>query len=202
MDFRLKSEEDLHIFMKALALNGQDTSFLVDCILKILGLDICADTPVGDKMIKRDLWWPKEAAQKFAEEFHLFSMGTNVCRELVTRFNRRNGNLSTSSNGVMKWELLKIGYSWLKLLMKQNSFIYIFKFIKLLLVASITMTVFFRTKMHHKTVDDGSLYLSSLYFSMVIIFFNGFTEVSMLVLLPLLGLYTSILGIEYSNFSL
>lgn len=35
--------------------------------------------------------------------------------------------------------------------------------------------------MSHDTIDDGGLYLGELYFSMVIILFNGFTEVSMLV---------------------
>lgn len=53
--------------------------------------------------------------------------------------------------------------------------------LQLLIVALITMTVFVRTTMHHKTIDDGGLYLGALYFSMVIILFNGFTEVSMLV---------------------
>lgn len=52
---------------------------------------------------------------------------------------------------------------------------------QLLLVALITMTVFCRTTMHHNTIDDGNIYLGSLYFSMVIILFNGFTEVPMLV---------------------
>lgn len=53
--------------------------------------------------------------------------------------------------------------------------------LQLLLVALITMTVFCRTTMHHNTIDDGNIYLGSLYFSMVIILFNGFTEVPMLV---------------------
>ncbi|CAK9326613.1 unnamed protein product [Citrullus colocynthis] len=35
--------------------------------------------------------------------------------------------------------------------------------------------------MNHDTIDDGGLYLGALYFSTVIILFNGFTEVSMLV---------------------
>lgn len=43
------------------------------------------------------------------------------------------------------------------------------------------MTVFCRSTMHHNTIDDGNVYLGSLYFSMVIILFNGFTEVPMLV---------------------
>ncbi|KAL2927430.1 ABC transporter G family member 32 [Bienertia sinuspersici] len=123
--------------------------------------------------------------EKFAEAFRFFPVGSNLCRELFTPFNRRNNHpaaLSTSSYGVKNWELLKIGYSWQKLLIKRNSFIYVFKFIQLLFVASITMTVFFRTKMHHNTIDDGSLYVGALYFSMVIILFNGFTEVSMLVM--------------------
>ncbi|GFS40976.1 pleiotropic drug resistance 4 [Actinidia rufa] len=48
----IKPDEDLDILMKALALGGQDTSLVVEYILKILGLDICADTLVGDEMLK------------------------------------------------------------------------------------------------------------------------------------------------------
>lgn len=57
----------------------------------------------------------------------------------------------------------------------------LFTVLQLLFVALITMSVFFRTTMHRDTIDDGGIYLGSLYFSMVIILFNGFTEVSMLV---------------------
>lgn len=58
---------------------------------------------------------------------------------------------------------------------------------QMLLVALITMSVFCRTTMHHDTIDDGGIYLGELYFSMVIMLFNGFTEVSMLVAkLPIL----------------
>lgn len=53
--------------------------------------------------------------------------------------------------------------------------------LQLLLVALITMTVFFRSTMHHNTIDDGILYLGALYFAIVMILFNGFTEVALLV---------------------
>jgi hypothetical protein len=43
------------------------------------------------------------------------------------------------------------------------------------------MSVFFRSTMHRDTIYDGGLFVGSIYFSMVIILFNGFTEVSMLV---------------------
>ncbi|KAM6568607.1 hypothetical protein CsatB_016592 [Cannabis sativa] len=45
-------EPDIEIdtFMKATAVSGQETSLITDYILKILGLEICADTIVGDVM--------------------------------------------------------------------------------------------------------------------------------------------------------
>ncbi|KAL1532459.1 ABC transporter G member 32 [Salvia divinorum] len=44
-------DQELDIFIKAVLL-GQQTSILVEYIMKILGLDICADTLVGDEMLK------------------------------------------------------------------------------------------------------------------------------------------------------
>lgn len=43
------------------------------------------------------------------------------------------------------------------------------------------MTVFFRTTMEHDTIDDGIIYLGALYFAMIMIMFNGFTEVALLI---------------------
>ncbi|KAL5975200.1 hypothetical protein ACLOJK_031879 [Asimina triloba] len=48
----IKPDEDLDIFMKALALGGEKTSLVVEYVMKILGLDICADTLVGDEMLR------------------------------------------------------------------------------------------------------------------------------------------------------
>ncbi|XP_057968705.1 ABC transporter G family member 32 [Malania oleifera] len=306
----IKPDEDLDIFMKALALGGQETSFVVEHILKILGLDICADTLVGDEMLKgisggqkkrlttgellvgparvllmdeistgldssttcqiikylkhatraldgttvisllqpapetyelfddvillcegqivyqgprdavpqffaslgfrcperknvadflqevtskkdQEQYWsvpdrPYEyiPVVKFAEAFRSYHAGRNLYGELEVPFDRRYNHpaaLSTSRYGVKRSELLKTSFNWQWLLMKRNSFIYIFKFIQLLFVALITMSVFFRTTMHHNAIDDGGLYVGELYFAMVIILFNGFTEVSMLV---------------------
>ncbi|KAK2645799.1 hypothetical protein Ddye_020994 [Dipteronia dyeriana] len=306
----IKPDEDLDIFMKSLALGGQETSLVVEYIMKILGLDICADTLVGDEMLKgisggqkkrlttgellvgparvlfmdeisngldssttyqiikylkhssralegttvisllqpapeayelfddvillcegqivyqgprdsildfftsmgfscpkrknvadflqevtskkdQEQYWSNPYRPyrymppgKFAEAFRSYHTGKNLSEELDVPFDRRYNHpaaLSTSQYGDKKRELLKTSFDWQLLLMKRNSFIHVFKFIQLLFVALITMTVFIRTTMHHETIDDGSLYLGALYFSMVIILFNGFTEVSMLV---------------------
>eukprot|EP00257_Ricinus_communis_P025077 XP_025012491.1 ABC transporter G family member 32 [Ricinus communis] len=306
----IKPEEDLDIFMKSLALGGQETSLVVEYIMKILGLDICADTLVGDEMRKgisggqkkrlttgellvgparvlfmdeisngldssttyqiikylrhstcaldgttlisllqpapetyelfddvillcegqivyqgprdnvldffaymgfrcperknvadflQEVTSKKDQEQywsvanrpyryippgKFVEAFRSYHTGKSLSRELEVPFDKRYNHpaaLSTCRFGMKRSELLKISFNWQKLLMKRNSFIYVFKFIQLFIVALITMSVFFRTTMHHNTVFDGGLYVGSLYFSMVIILFNGFTEVSMLV---------------------
>ncbi|KAK4725678.1 hypothetical protein R3W88_030595 [Solanum pinnatisectum] len=49
---KIKPDPDIDIFMKALATEGQEAVFVTDYVLKLLGLDICADTMVGDEMIR------------------------------------------------------------------------------------------------------------------------------------------------------
>ncbi|KAM7496878.1 hypothetical protein LguiA_021292 [Lonicera macranthoides] len=46
----IKPDPEIDAFMKATAMSGQETSLVTDYVLKILGLDICADTMVGDDM--------------------------------------------------------------------------------------------------------------------------------------------------------
>eukprot|EP00253_Pinus_taeda_P012447 PITA_12447 len=46
----LKPDPDIDVFMKAIAMEGQKTSIMTDYVLKALGLEVCADTMVGDQM--------------------------------------------------------------------------------------------------------------------------------------------------------
>ncbi|XP_058209583.1 pleiotropic drug resistance protein 2-like isoform X2 [Rhododendron vialii] len=46
----IKPDPEIDAFMKATAVSGQETSLVTDYIIKILGLDICADILVGDEM--------------------------------------------------------------------------------------------------------------------------------------------------------
>ncbi|KAL6967069.1 Pleiotropic drug resistance protein 2 [Sarracenia purpurea var. burkii] len=46
----IKPDPEIDAFMKATAVAGQETSLITDYVLKILGLDICADIMVGDDM--------------------------------------------------------------------------------------------------------------------------------------------------------
>ncbi|CAI9115148.1 OLC1v1015985C1 [Oldenlandia corymbosa var. corymbosa] len=45
-------DPDVDLIMKGIAFKGQETNVLVDYVIKILGLEACADTLVGDQMIR------------------------------------------------------------------------------------------------------------------------------------------------------
>ncbi|ONM41191.1 ABC transporter G family member 40 [Zea mays] len=65
--------------------------------------------------------------------------------------------------------------------MKRNSFVYMFRTFQLMLMSIIAMTLFFRTKMKHGTVNDGGLYMGALFFGVLMIMFNGFSELALTV---------------------
>ncbi|GLT60905.1 hypothetical protein SLA2020_336450 [Shorea laevis] len=46
----IKPDPDIDILMKAVSVEGHQANVMTDYILKILGLEICADTMVGDEM--------------------------------------------------------------------------------------------------------------------------------------------------------
>ncbi|KAF2323287.1 hypothetical protein GH714_034462 [Hevea brasiliensis] len=48
----IKPDADIDVFMKAAATEGQEANVITDYILKVLGLEICADTMVGDEMLR------------------------------------------------------------------------------------------------------------------------------------------------------
>lgn len=123
-------------------------------------------------------------AKKFIEGYQSFGVGKLLAAELSVPFDRRYSHpaaLSTNTYGVKRIDLLKISFSWQMLLLKRNSFVFVFKFMQLLLVLSIMTSVFFRTTMHHNTLGDGGVYLGALYFAILMILFNGFLEVPLLI---------------------
>ncbi|XP_022154870.1 pleiotropic drug resistance protein 1-like [Momordica charantia] len=45
-------DSDIDVFMKAASLEGQQRSLVTDYVMKVMGLENCADTRVGDEMLK------------------------------------------------------------------------------------------------------------------------------------------------------
>ncbi|GAB2293594.1 transcription factor [Dionaea muscipula] len=305
----IKPDPDIDLFMKAAAAEGQQENVVTDYILKVLGLEICADTMVGDQMVRgisggqkkrvttgemlvgpakalfmdeistgldssttfqivdalrqsvhilsgtaviallqpapetynlfddvillsdglivyqgprenvleffesmgfkcpdrkgvadflqevtskkdqQQYWIKREepyrfiTSKEFAEAFQSFHVGRALASELAMPFDRTKNHpaaLATNKYGVGKMEIFKASFSREWLLMKRNSFVYLFKLTQLTIMAIIAMTVFLRTKMH-KDVDGGATYMGSLFFAVVMLMFVAMAEISMTI---------------------
>ncbi|KAJ4958314.1 hypothetical protein NE237_025425 [Protea cynaroides] len=307
----IKPDADLDIYMKAAALDGQEVSVVTDYVLKILGLEFCADIFVGDQMLRgisggqrrrvttgemmvgparalfmdeistgldtsttfqivnsirqfihilngtavisllqpapetyylfddiillsdgqivyqgprehvleffesmgfkcperkgvadflqevtsrkdqKQYWTNKNkpytfiSVKEFSEAFHSFHVGQKLADELAIPFDKTKSHpaaLITKKYGVSYKELLKACTSREILLMKRNSFVYIFKMAQITVMAFITMTVFLRTKMHRDSVTSGGIFVGALFFTLNFLMFNGLTEIGMTVM--------------------
>ncbi|KAJ0884371.1 putative monosaccharide-transporting ATPase [Helianthus annuus] len=306
----IKPDPDLDIYMKAAASKGQEASVVTDYTLKILGLEVCADTLVGDRMIrgisggqkkrvttgemivgpskvllmdeistgldssttfqivnslkqyvhilegtalisllqpapetynlfddiillsdgkivyqgprenvleffesmgfkcperknvadflqevtsKKDqeqYWITREepyrfvTSKEFAKAYESFHVGRRLVNDLATPYDKSKSHpaaLTTEKYGLSTNELLKACFDREVLLMKRNSFVYIFKLVQLTFMAIVTMTVFFRTKMHREGIEDGGQYVGALFFGVTMVMFNGMAEIPMTI---------------------
>ncbi|XP_060173834.1 pleiotropic drug resistance protein 1-like [Lycium barbarum] len=306
----IKPDPDIDIYMKAAATEGQEANVVTDYVLKILGLDICADTMVGDEMVRgisggqkkrvttgemlvgpskalfmdeistgldssttfsivnslrqtvqilngtavisllqpapetydlfddiillsdglivyqgprehvigffesmgfkcpdrkgvadflqevtskkdQQQYWVRRdepyrfiTSNEFAEAYQAFHVGRKLGDELATSYDKSKSHpaaLTTEKYGIGKKQLFKVCNEREFLLMKRNSFVYIFKFFQLLIMALITMTIFFRTEMHQDTMDDGGIYAGALFFVVIMNMFNGMSELGLII---------------------
>jgi ABC-type multidrug transport system ATPase subunit len=129
-------------------------------------------------------WFDKEkphryiSAEQFSRKFKQFHVGQKLTEELAKPYHKSKENeaaLSFSKFSLTKWELLNACFAREWLLMKRNSVVYVFKGIQLVVVAFISMTVFLRTRMKVDQVG-GNYYLGALFFSLLIMMFNGMIE--------------------------
>jgi hypothetical protein len=121
---------------------------------------------------------------EFAERFKSFHVGQQMLKELQVPYEKSKAHpaaLTTRKYGLSSWESLKAVMSREHLLMKRNSFIYIFKVTQLIILALMSMTVFLRTKMPHAQFSDGNKYFGALTFSLITVMFNGFAELQLTI---------------------
>ncbi|XP_059287192.1 pleiotropic drug resistance protein 1-like [Lycium ferocissimum] len=307
---KIKPDPDIDIFMKAAATEGENANFVTDYVLKLLGLDICSDTMVGDEMIRgisggqkkrvttgemlvgpskaffmdeistgldssttysivnsirqsiqilngtavisllqptpetynlfddiillsegkivyqgpredvlsffesmgfkcpkrkgvadflqevtskkdqpqhwvrRDETYRFITSKEFSEAYQSFHVGRKLGDELAALYDKSKSHpaaLTTQKYGIGKKQLLKFCTERELLLMKRNSFVYIFKFTQLSIMSLVTMTLFFRTKMPRDTVEDGGKYAGALFFAVTMIMFNGMSEIALTI---------------------
>ncbi|XP_022749067.1 pleiotropic drug resistance protein 3-like isoform X2 [Durio zibethinus] len=134
-------------------------------------------------------WFYKEqpysyvSVDQFIKRFKECHIGQNLDEELSKPFHKSQSHrnaLSFKSYSLNKWELFKACSMKELLLMKRNSFTYVFKAVQLVIIASITMTVFLRTRMAVDAIHS-SYFMGSLFYALVILLVDGFPELSMTV---------------------
>ncbi|XP_027908144.1 ABC transporter G family member 36-like [Vigna unguiculata] len=121
---------------------------------------------------------------EFANKFKRFHVGMRLESELNVAFDKSSAHkaaLVYSKNSVPTMDLFKACWDKEWLLIKRNSFVYIFKTVQIIIIAIISATLFLRTEMHQDNEDGASLYIGAILFSMIMNMFNGFAELALTI---------------------
>ncbi|XP_041993380.1 pleiotropic drug resistance protein 1-like isoform X2 [Salvia splendens] len=145
---------------------------------------------VTSKKDQKQYWGNKNeayryvAVSEFAEAFQSYVVGRRVGDELAVPFDKTKSHpaaLTTEKYGIGKKELLKACAEREYLLMKRNSFVFYFKIFQLTTMALIAITLFLRTEMSKNDVAGGGVYTGALFFTVIIVMFNGMSELAMTI---------------------
>ncbi|KAJ6432161.1 hypothetical protein OIU84_019417 [Salix udensis] len=131
-----------------------------------------------------DLPYHYVSVNQFIEMFKASNLGQKLAEELSKPYEKSrcpNSAVSFSFYSVRKWELFKACMAREVLLMKRNTFVYVFKTAQLVFTAFITMTVFLRARM---TVDlmSANYLMGSMYYALIRLSTNGVAELSMTII--------------------
>ncbi|KAJ0755525.1 putative ABC-type sulfate transporter [Helianthus annuus] len=121
---------------------------------------------------------------EFVQRFKSFHIGEKLKNELAIPYDKNQSHkaaLVFKKYLVSKRDLLKASWDKEWLLLKRNAFVYIFKSVQFIILAFVSMTLYFRTKMHTRNEDDGSIYNGALLLSLLINMFNGLAEISLTI---------------------
>ncbi|KAF7127488.1 hypothetical protein RHSIM_Rhsim11G0074700 [Rhododendron simsii] len=143
--------------------------------------------------------WSYISVDLFCKKFKESTYGKKLDAELSKPFTKSQSlenAISFSKYSLSKWALFRACMSREYLLMRRNSFVYVFKLFKvmignlfpppppppllLVIAASITMTVFLRNRMGVDVIH-ANYYLGALFFALFLLFLNGLHELSMTV---------------------
>ncbi|KAJ6324763.1 hypothetical protein OIU76_011955 [Salix suchowensis] len=124
------------------------------------------------------------SVNQFIETFKASNLGQKLAEELSKPYEKSrcpNSAVSFSFYSVRKWELFKACMAREVLLMKRNTFVYVFKTAQLVFTAFITMTVFLRARM---TVDlmSANYLMGSMYYALIRLSTNGVAELSLTII--------------------
>ncbi|GLT76273.1 hypothetical protein SLA2020_479430 [Shorea laevis] len=143
---------------------------------------------VISKKDQEQYWFSKNqpynyvSVPEFVQGFYSFHIGQQLKSDLRVPYDKSQihpAALVTEKYGISKWELFRACFSREWLLMKRNSFVYIFKTTQITIMSLIAFTVFFRTQMPVGTIEDGQKFFGALFFSLTNVMFNGMAELAL-----------------------
>ncbi|GMI81953.1 ATP-binding cassette G39, PLEIOTROPIC DRUG RESISTANCE 11, pleiotropic drug resistance 11 [Hibiscus trionum] len=146
---------------------------------------------VTSKKDQEQYWFRKDQpysyvqVSDFVQGFNSFHIGQQLESDLRVPYDRSVAHhpaLVTEKYGISNWELFRACFAREWLLMKRNSFVYIFKTVQITIMSMIAMTVCFRTEMHAGNLQGGPKFLGVLFYSLINVMFNGMAELAMTVM--------------------
>ncbi|XP_054790659.1 ABC transporter G family member 31-like [Prosopis cineraria] len=122
--------------------------------------------------------------REIADAFKNSGFGRSVESMLSVPYEKSRSHpsaLARTKFAASKWELSKACFAREVLLIKRHSFLYIFRTCQVIFVGFVTCTIFIRTRLHPTDEYNGNLYLSALFFGLVHMMFNGFSELPLMI---------------------
>ncbi|PSR95481.1 Pleiotropic drug resistance protein [Actinidia chinensis var. chinensis] len=145
---------------------------------------------VTSKKDQEQYWYKKNQPYRlvsvpdFVRAFNSFKIGQHLSEDLRIPYDKSRAHpaaLVTDRYGISNYELFRATFAREWLLMKRNSFIYIFKTTQITIMATIALTVFLRTEMKSGQFKDAAKFWGALFFSLINVMFNGMAELAMTV---------------------
>ncbi|KAG6580843.1 Pleiotropic drug resistance protein 3, partial [Cucurbita argyrosperma subsp. sororia] len=172
-------DPDVDIYMKATSVEGLRQSLQTDYILKILGLDICAET-----LDQPQFWHCNDIPYTYisVDAFRTkFESSRKLEEEDVSKSHLDDDDVSMlDTDSVSKWQVFKACASRELLLMRRNSFVYVFKTAQLFIIGLVTMTVFLRTRMK-VDLEHANYYMGALFYALILLLVDGVPELAMTI---------------------
>ena len=119
--------------------------------------------------------------ENFAETFHSSYLHGLVQENLRVPNITVKSEAVKDSSGLSRWNIVKACFSREVLLLQRNSPLYIFTTIQITVLALVISTIFLRTSMKHKSVLDANKYIGAIFMAVMVVNFNGMSELAMIV---------------------
>ncbi|XP_010414331.1 PREDICTED: ABC transporter G family member 31 [Camelina sativa] len=119
-----------------------------------------------------------------AAAFQNSQYGHAADSKLATPFDKSSADpsaLCRTKFAISGWENLKACFEREILLINRHRFLYTFRTCQVAFVGFVTATVFLRTRLHPTSEQFGNEYLSCLFFGLVHMMFNGFSELPLMI---------------------